>query len=355
MPSPNAGSARPPESASSVAHSLATQRRAAARAAPDTLVPSLILLGAGRREREAEHRIGRGAADALRQPQRVEAVLLDRLGERAEPFAVERAEVAEPVADADLHRSSEPWPGRRCAYLPSSLRAIWRMCTSSGPSTRCSVRACAYIDASGQSSVTPAPPKSWMARSITSVATRAADHLDRRDLGLRRLLADRVHHPRGLQREEARLFDLHARLGDALADDTLVGERLAERDAHLRAHAHQVERTFGEADGAHAVVDAAGAEAGLRDREAAAFLAEQVLLRDAHVLPQRLAVAAALGVPEHGQPAHARSTPGASIGTRIIDCRWYGSASGSVTPMNTATLQRGSSAPLVNHLCPLMT
>ena len=217
------------------------------------------------------------------------------------------------------------------------------------------MRACAYIDASGQSSVTPAPPNSWMARSITSVAAPRRHDLDRRDLGAGLLLADGVHHPRRLERQQAGLLDLHAGLRDAFAHDTLVGERLPERDARLRAHAHELERPLREPDGAHAVVDAAGAEAGLRDREAAAFLAEEVLLRYPHVLPNGLAVTATFGVPEHGKAARTTVTPGASIGTRIIDCRWYGSASGSVTPMNTATLQRGSSAPLVNHLWPLMT
>ena len=46
----------------------------------------------------------------------------------------------------------------------------------------CSVRACVYIDASGQSSDTPAAPNAWMARSITVVASRAATDLDGGDL-----------------------------------------------------------------------------------------------------------------------------------------------------------------------------
>ena len=47
-----------------------------------------------------------------------------------------------------------------------------------------------------------------------------------------------------------------------------------ERHALLGAPAHQLERTLGQADQAHAVVDAARAEAALGDLEAAA-LAEQ--------------------------------------------------------------------------------
>src|SRR5262249_49779260 len=114
---------------------------------------------------------------------------------------------------------------------------------------------------------------------------------------------------RGLEGEQPGLFDLDARLGDAFPHDTLVGERLPERDSHLRAHAHQVERPFGEAYRTHAMVDAAGAEARLRDREAAPLFAEEVLLRPASVAPDGLAVPAPLGVTEHGEAArhgHAR-------------------------------------------------
>ena len=51
---------------------------------------------------------------------------------------------------------------------------------------------------------------------------------------------------------------------------------------------------------------AARSEAGLRDREAAALLAEEVLGGDADVLAQRLAVAAARVVAEHRQGPHDR-------------------------------------------------
>ena len=47
-----------------------------------------------------------------------------------------------------------------------------------------------------------------------------------------------------------------------------------------------------------------GSEAGLRDREPATLLAEEVLLRDPHVLEERLAVTAARVVPEHRERAH---------------------------------------------------
>ena len=61
----------------------------------------------------------------------------------------------------------------------------------------------------------------------------------------------------------------------------------------------QLERPLGHADGAHAVVDAAGAEAGLGDGEAAALLAEEVVGRHPDVLVDDLGVAAAVVVAEH--------------------------------------------------------
>ena len=102
MPSPNAGSARPPESASSVAHAFAT--RAGLRPGSTcTLVPSLILLGARRREREAEH--GSGAGPLMRSDSQSESKPWCSSASASAPSAspVERAEVAEPVADPDLH------------------------------------------------------------------------------------------------------------------------------------------------------------------------------------------------------------------------------------------------------------
>ena len=61
------------------------------------------------------------------------------------------------------------------------------------------------------------------------------DDLDHRQLAARRLVADRVHQVRRLQRQQPRLLDLHARLGDVGADGALLRQRLAERDARLHA------------------------------------------------------------------------------------------------------------------------
>src|SRR5258708_4567333 len=78
--------------------------------------------------------------------------------------------------------------------------------------------------------------------------------------------ADTVDQPRGVERVEAGLVDRHPRLGDLLADDTLLGQRPAECGTGNRSAAHVFEGTFGNTDRAHAVVDATGAEPRLRDR-----------------------------------------------------------------------------------------
>ena len=101
--------------------------------------------------------------------------------------------------------------------------------------------------------------------------------LDRRDLGARVLVADGVHQPRGLQRQQPR--PSRSRCATRRSSPgccARVGDRLAERLALRRAPAHQLERPLGRADRAHAVVDAARAEAGLGDHEAVALAGEEV-------------------------------------------------------------------------------
>src|SRR5580700_8152513 len=48
-------------------------------------------------------------------------------------------------------------------------------------------------------------------------------------------------------------------------------------------------------------------------------------------------------------------TPGASSGTRIIDCCLCAGADGSLLPIKIAILQRGSPAPEDHHFRPLTT
>ena len=141
------------------------------------------------------------------------------------------------------------------------------------------------------------------------------DDLDRGDLGAGGLRADGVDLVRRREHEQARLVDLHARLGDRGPDEALVGERPAERLARARAVHHEVQRALGHPDRAHAVVDPARAEPRLGDREAAALLADEVRGRHAHVVELELDVAVLVGAAEH-RMLRTTVTPGASIGTR---------------------------------------
>ena len=110
------------------------------------------------------------------------------------------------------------------------------------------------------------------------------------------------------RREQPRLIDLDARLGDRRCSrHALVGDGLAEGGARQRAAAQRFERALGNADLAHAMVDAAGAEAALRDLEAAPLAEQHVGGRHAHVLEQDLGVAVRrVVVAEHGQRPHDR-------------------------------------------------
>ena len=125
-----------------------------------------------------------------------------------------------------------------------------------------------------------------------------------------------------------------------------------------RALAEHVERAPRRAEPAHAVVDAARAEPLLGDQEALALAAEQVLGRDADVVVDDLGVAAELAelLPSGCSivgTSRRMFTPGVSAGTMIIDARWWGRASGSVTAM---TIRKSAIDALEeNHLRPLMT
>jgi hypothetical protein len=98
------------------------------------------------------------------------------------------------------------------------------------------------------------------------------------------LVAGHVHHPGGLERQQAGHVDLAAGFGNALLRHGLLGHGLAKGHARRRAPAHQFQRALGQADQAHAVVDAAGAQAALGDLEAAAFTQQDVGHRHAHVV-----------------------------------------------------------------------
>ncbi len=92
--------------------------------------------------------------------------------------------------------------------------------------------------------------------------------------GAERLGGLLIDKPGGVQHVQARLVDGDARVGDALAVAAQVGERLAEGGALAGAAAGELQGQLGEADEAHAVVDAPGTKARLGDREGLAGAAD---------------------------------------------------------------------------------
>jgi hypothetical protein len=72
-----------------------------------------------------------------------------------------------------------------------------------------------------------------------------------------------------LEDEQSRLLELDAALGDGALHGPFLGEELAEDATALGAVAERGEGSLSGADGPHAMVNAPGAEARLRDLEAA--------------------------------------------------------------------------------------
>ena len=134
---------------------------------------------------------------------------------------------------------------------------------------------------------------------------RRHDDFCRGDHVARGLVALTVHLFSGPQRQQACLLDLAPGIGDILPHRSLLAERLAEGDARLRAGAHQFERALCTADQAHAVMDAAGTEAALRDLKAAALAEQDVGGGNAHIVVDDLGVAdRRIVVAKHAHVAH---------------------------------------------------
>jgi hypothetical protein len=146
-------------------------------------------------------------------------------------------------------------------------------------------------------------------------------------------VAQHVHRLGGLQHHQAHGLDLDAGARDDLDVAAQPGQFLpkASRDTP-RLH-HQVQRLLGLADRAHAVVDAARAEAHLRDLEAAAFAQQHVRLGHAHVVERMCMWPCGAWSSPNTCIGPIIFTPGVSMGTRICDCCLCGGASGLVRTM----------------------
>ena len=128
---------------------------------------------------------------------------------------------------------------------------------------------------------------------------RGLDHWDP-DAGL--LGIHVIHHPGGLQGQQARHLDIHTRIGDDVDIAAQLGQRPAECDAVGRPLAHELQGTLGSTDRPHAVVNPAGAKAALGNFKAAARAENDVLLGHAHIV--EFHVHMAMGCIVHGEHVH---------------------------------------------------
>ena len=135
----------------------------------------------------------------------------------------------------------------------------------------------------------------------------------------------------------------------------LSADRLAEGDPGLRPLAHQLQRPLGHADGPHAVVDTAGTEPGLADREALTLALEHVLGGHPHVVEVDLGVALAVLVAEHRQAAQHGDAGGVDRARPSSTAAGAAAAAGSVLPITIMTLQFLCRALEANHFRPLRT
>src|SRR6266568_3050039 len=105
---------------------------------------------------------------------------------------------------------------------------------------------------------------------------RGGENLDRLDLGVGALVADRVHQPGGLEDEQPGRLDPDARLRDPVLDHALLGQGPPERRALAHPAAHEFQGPLGRPDHPHAVVNPARSQPGLGYGEPIAFAADEV-------------------------------------------------------------------------------
>ena len=156
-----------------------------------------------------------------------------------------------------------------------------------------------------KSVVTPPPPCAWIASSMTLSAMRGAATLIMAISSCAALLPA-LSIMSAAFRQSSRVISMSMRASAMRCSQTECSAMLlAEGDAGQKPLGHLLQRDFGDADRAHAMVNAAGAEPALRDLEAAAFAEQEIARRHANVLEQHLGVAVRrVVVAEDRQHAH---------------------------------------------------
>src|SRR6185312_2496937 len=301
-----------------------------------------------------------GAAVPLRERQAEQP----RLAERAEHVPREQLGVADLADQVEQVRGvlggQQPVDRHQCSRgdssgsRRSSARAIERRCTSSGPSNRCIARCQAYMAASGVSSETPAPPCTWMARSMTFVAARGQATLAIETRFLAALL------PCSSITEQA--FWHSSRAWSISSRDSATCCCSMPWSASGPPNATREFALATIIASARSAAPSARMQWWIRPGPSLACAA-------ANPPPSSPSTfAAGTRTPSNRtsawpcwscRPITGRSrtivTPVVSTGTSTIVCCRYGAASGSVLPIVISSRQRGSSAPEVHHFRPVIT
>ena len=225
----------------------------------------------------------------------------------------------------------------------SSCRPTTIQCTSSGPSAKRRWRTSWYISASGVHCEMPVAPCIWIAWSMTLQARSGT-------MALTMLTQTRASRLPSTSIAFA-AFSTISRIASISQRACAMICRFPPRCAIFLPKAvagesalhHQVERLLGLADRAHAVMDAARAEAHLRDLEAAALAEQHVLLRHPNVVEAQMHVAARrMVVPEHVHRTRGSRRRGCPSAPGSATAACSAAASGLVFTITIMILQRGS-------------
>jgi DNA-binding transcriptional LysR family regulator len=243
---------------------------------------------------------------------------------------------------------------------PDALAAhncAWRSgCDALRPGRRqCAARARRRRPGPGRGRLMPPPPCAWMAQSITWHAMLGAATLIIA-ISLAAALLPTVSIICAALSTRKRAWSMSMRASAMRSRVTPCSATGGRRPRATGCACTSGPAPLGQADQAHAVVNAARSQAALGDLEAAALAQQDVGDRHAHILEhgfgmamRRIVEAEHRHVAQHG---HARRV------ARHDDHRLLLVAvglSGSVLPMKMKTLQRGSLAPDDHHLRPLIT
>jgi len=159
-----------------------------------------------------------------------------------------------------------------------------------GAVDKCSARPHVQSNDSGVSGVRPIAPNTWIARSSTRVCRLAATNL-MADTSTRAAWLPCWSITHAARSVSSRAWSISTREWPIQSCTLAKSLRCLPNAVRVSARsAHQLQRQLALADGAHAMVYAAGTETGLRQCETPAFLSEEIRHRYAYILEHHFAV-----------------------------------------------------------------